>query len=85
MISVVTCPISRSVSQLVGPESVLWYSGKTADWIQMPFVVLSGVSRGIGVLDGMVIEERERTVLGVNVGSPIVNNGDLYAKLCRSA
>jgi len=28
------------------------YCGKTADWIRMPFGIGSGVSRGMGVLDG---------------------------------
>jgi len=28
------------------------YCGKTAEWIRMPFVVMSGVSRGMSVLDG---------------------------------
>ena len=28
------------------------YCGKTADWIWMPFGVLSGIGRGVGVLDG---------------------------------
>ena len=56
----------------------LWkvYCGKTADWIQMPFGVLSGVGQGMGVLDGVVIVEREGAVLGMNVGRPIVTNGD---------
>jgi len=27
------------------------YCGKTADWIQVPFGVMIGVGRGIGVLD----------------------------------
>ena len=31
------------------------YCGKTADWIQMPFRVVSGVGRGMGVLHGGVI------------------------------
>jgi len=35
------------------------YSGKTADWIQMPFGMVSGVGRGMGVLDGVVIVEGE--------------------------
>jgi len=26
--------------------------GKTADWIRMPFGLVSGVGRGMGVLDG---------------------------------
>jgi len=29
------------------------YCGKTADWIWMPFGVVGGVGRGIGVLDGV--------------------------------
>jgi len=50
----------------------LWkvYCGKTADWIQMPFGVLSGVGQGMGVLDGVVIVEREGAVLDVNLGRP---------------
>jgi len=28
------------------------YCGKTTDWIQMPFGMVSGVSQGMGVLDG---------------------------------
>jgi len=28
------------------------YCGKTAEWIRMPFRVVSGVGRGMGVLDG---------------------------------
>jgi len=27
------------------------YCGKTAEWIRMPFGLLSGVGRGMGVLD----------------------------------
>jgi len=40
------------------------YCGKTADWILMPFGLLSGVSRGMGVLDGVVIAEGEGQFLG---------------------
>jgi len=29
------------------------HCGKTVDWIQMPFSMVSGVSRGMGVLDGV--------------------------------
>ena len=53
------------------------YCGKTADWIRMPFGMVSGVDRGIG----LVIVEREGAVLGVNVGRPIVTNGDFVEKL----
>jgi len=28
---------------------------KLADWIRLPFEVVSGVGRGMGVLDGVVI------------------------------
>jgi len=37
---------------------------KTADWIWMPFRVVSGVGRGMGVLDGGGYRQRERAVLG---------------------
>jgi len=52
------------------------YCGKTADWIRMPFEVMSGVGRGMGVLDGVTIVEGEGAVLGVNVGRPIVTDWD---------
>ena len=42
------------------------YCGKTVKWIQMPFGMVSGDSRGMGVLDAVVIVE------GVNLGRPIV-------------
>jgi len=51
----------------VGPESV-W---QKADWIRMPFGVVSRVTLGMGVLDGVVIVKGERAVLGVNVGHPM--------------
>jgi len=35
----------------------------------------------MGVLHGMEIVEREGAVLGINVGHPIVINGDFVAKL----
>ena len=31
------------------------YSGKTAEWIQMPFGMVSAVGQRMGVLDGVVI------------------------------
>ena len=40
------------------------YCGKTAEWIRMPFGMVSGVSRMMGVLDGVVIVEGEGAVLG---------------------
>jgi len=50
--------------------------GKTADFLWMQFGVMSGVGRGMGVLDGVEIAEEEEAVLGVNVGCPIVTTGD---------
>jgi len=44
------------------------YCGKTADWIWMPFGMVSGVGRGMGELAGMVIVEWEEVVLRVNFG-----------------
>ena len=41
----------------------------------MPFGVVRGVGRGMGVLDGDGDRRREGTVLGVNLGRPIVANG----------
>jgi len=43
----------------------------------MPFGVVSGVGRGMVVLDGAEIDQRGRAVLGVKVGRPIVANGIL--------
>ena len=52
------------------------YCGKTAERIRMPFGMVSGVGRGMGVLDGVVIVKKEVAVLGVNfnLGHPIVTN-----------
>ena len=40
------------------------YCGKMADWIWMPFGLVSEVGRGIGILDGVEIVEGEGAVLG---------------------
>jgi len=45
----------------------------------MPFGMVSGVGRGTGVLDGVVIVEEEGAGVGVNLGRPIVTNGDFVA------
>ena len=55
------------------------FCGKTADLIRMPFWMVSGVGRGMGVLDGVVIVEGEGAVLRVNLGRPIVTNGKFAA------
>jgi len=64
----VTYPICRSVWKV--------YCGKTANRIWMPSGVVIGVGRGMGVLDGVVIVKGKGTVLGVNLGCPIVTIGD---------
>jgi len=40
------------------------YCGKTADWIWMPFGVVTGVGQGMGVLDGLVIVEGKEQFWG---------------------
>ena len=50
------------------------YCRKMAEWFQMPFGMVSWVSRGIGALTGVVIVEGEGAVLGVNLGRVIVTN-----------
>jgi len=47
----------------------------------MPFGMLSGVGRWMGVLDGVVIVEGEGAVLGVNLERPIVTNGAFATRL----
>jgi len=43
------------------------YCGKTADWIWMPFGVVSGVRLNMGVLDFGGDRRRGRGSLGVNL------------------
>ena len=45
----------------------------------MPLGMVSRVSRGMGVLDGVVIVEGEGAVFGMNLGHPIVTNGAFVA------
>jgi len=75
----VAYPICRSVCLSVDLSARKVYSGKTAGWIRMPFEMVSGVGRGMGVLDGVVIIEGEGAVLWVNFGRRIVTNGDFAA------
>ena len=51
----------------------------------MPFGVVSGIDRGMGVLDGGGDRRRKRGSFGVNVGRPVVTKGDFVASLCASA
>ena len=46
----------------------------------MPFGVVSRVGRGMGVLDGVVVEGKG-AVLGVNLGRPVVTNGAFATRL----
>ena len=41
----------------------------------MPFGMVSGFGRGMGVLDGGDNRRRRRAVLGMNLGRSIVTNG----------
>jgi len=45
----------------------------------MPYGVVSGVGRGMSVLDGVEIVEDEGAVIWINVGYPIVTSGDFGA------
>jgi len=47
----------------------------------MPFGMVSGVGRGMGVLDGGGDRRRARGSFGVNLGRPIVTNGDFATLL----
>jgi len=49
------------------------FCGKTADSIRMPFGVVSGVSRGMGVLDGVVVVEWGRGSFGGKCGASHCN------------
>ena len=60
-------------------------SGKTADWIRMPFGVVSGVGLDMGVLDFGGDHQTGRSSLGVNLRHPIITNGDFVASLCGNA
>ena len=50
----------------------------------MPFEMVSGVGRGIGVLDGGGNHRRENGSFGSDFGRPIVANEDSVAYLCES-
>jgi len=45
----------------------------------VPFGVVHRVGRGTRVLDRVVIVKREGSILGVNLGHPIVTNGEFAA------
>jgi len=68
--------VCLSVCLSVGRSVQKVYCGKMADWIRMLFGVMSGVGRGMRVLNGRGDCRREGGVLGVNVGRPFVTNED---------
>jgi len=70
--------VCQSVCQSVCLSVCLYY-GKTSERIQMPFGMVSGVGRGVGVLDGVVIVEGERAVSGVSLGRTFITIGDFDA------
>ena len=51
-----------------------------ADWIWMPFGVVSGVSRGIGVLDGSGDRRRGRGSFGGKYGASHCNQWEYLCK-----
>jgi len=57
-----------SVGLSVGLSVCKVYCGKMADWIRIPFGVVSGIGRGMGVLDGGGDHWRGRSSFGVNLG-----------------
>jgi len=46
--------------------------------------MVSGVGRGMGALDGVVIVEGDEAVLGVNLGCPLVPMGTLLRGFFQS-
>jgi len=63
-LSVCVC-VCRSVQKV--------YCGKTANWIRMPFGMVSGVGGEMSVLDGGGYRRREGVVLGLNLGASHCN------------
>jgi len=57
------------------------YCGKTADWIRMPFGMVSGVSQGMGVLDMGGDRRRERGGFGSEFGTSHCNQWGLFDAL----
>jgi len=57
------------------------YCGKTAEWKQMPFGMVSGVGRGMGVLDGGCDRRRGRVSFGGKFGASHCNQRDFAMRL----
>jgi len=56
--------VGRSVCQCACRSVRKVHCGKTADWIRMPFGMVSWVGRALGVLDGGGDHQKGRAVLG---------------------
>jgi len=56
--------VGLCVGRSAGLSVCLWkvYFGKTANWIWMPFRMVSGISRGMGVLDEGGDRQRGRAI-----------------------
>jgi len=65
----------------VGLSSV--YCGETAHWIRMPFRVVSGVGRAMGVLDGGGDRRRVRGRFGVECGASHCNQWGICCIVMR--
>ena len=65
--------VCRSVCQFVRKV----YCGKTADWYRMPFVMVSGVGRGMGALDSSPRAPRGSGDFGEGV-APFVSTAYLF-------
>ena len=50
----------------------------------MPFEMVSGVGRGMGVLDEGGYRRREGAVLRLTLGRPVVTNGDFATQLFQN-
>ena len=71
---ILTCLSPRPSVSLSVSLSVQWVNcGRMADWIWVPFGLVSGLGRGMGVLDGVHIWKREREFLGIAL--PVDLNG----------
>ena len=51
----------------------------------MPFGVVNRLSPRMRQVDGVEIALREGSIFGVNMGRPIITNGDFIAELRKSA
>jgi len=77
--------VSQSVGRLVCQSVQKVHCSKVAEWIQMSLGMVSGVGRGMGILDGGGDRRRGRGSFGREFRVPILTDGDFVAQLCGSA